>query len=88
MMRGSWSRELGLLEEVPDFLRVIMVTLATDTLDLSNLACTYHSLDVLEVDLWVLTEVDNRPKIVVETYGEHKGAKRPITQQTTYLQSS
>ena len=60
--------EFRLLEEVFDFLRIIEVTLATDTFNLSNLTGASGSLDILEVNFRVLAEVNNRAKIVVETY--------------------
>jgi hypothetical protein len=60
-------RELGLLEEVLDFLRVVEVALPADTLDLADLTGAGRGLDVLEVDLRVLAEVDDRAKVVVET---------------------
>jgi hypothetical protein len=64
---GELVRELGLLEEVLDFLRVVEVALPADTLDLPNLTGAGRGLDVLEVDLRVLAEVDNRAKVVIET---------------------
>ena len=60
--------ELGFLEEVLDLLRVVEVALATNALDLANLASTGSSLDVLEVYLGVLAEVDDGPKVVVQTW--------------------
>ena len=60
--------ELRLLEEVLDFLGVVVVTLATDTLDFPDLACTRGRLDVLEVHLRVGTEINNGAKVIVETF--------------------
>ena len=59
--------EFSLLEEILDFLRVVVIALSADALDLSNLVGTGGSLDVLEMDLGVLTKVDDGPKVVVET---------------------
>jgi hypothetical protein len=59
--------KFGFLEEVLDFLRVVVVALSADTFDLSDLVRAGGRLDVLEVDLGVLAKVDNRSKIVVET---------------------
>jgi hypothetical protein len=41
-------REFHLFKEIFDFLRIVMVTLAADTLDFPNLPCTSRSLDVFE----------------------------------------
>ena len=59
--------EFGLLEEILDFLRVVVVALSAYALDLSNLVSTCGSLDVLEVDFGILAKVDDRSKVVVET---------------------
>ncbi len=47
------------LEEVLHTFRVVAVTLPADSLHLFNLACLAGGLDILEVDLWVLTKVHN-----------------------------
>jgi len=60
-------RHLGFLQEVLDLLGIVVVALSANTLDLSNLTGSGGGLDVLEVDLLVLTEVDDRSKIVVKT---------------------
>lgn len=55
------------LKEVLDALSVVAIGLATDTfhfLDLSSLA---SSLDILEVNLGVLAEVDDRAQKVEQT---------------------
>ena len=59
--------EFGLLEEILDFLRVVVIVLSAYTLDLSNLVSTCGSLDGLEVDFGILAKVDDRSKVVVET---------------------
>ena len=59
--------EFGLLEEILDFLWVVVVALSAYTLDLSNLVSTCGSLDVLEVNFGILAKVDDRSKVVVET---------------------
>jgi hypothetical protein len=64
---GQLVRELGLLEKVLDFLRIVEVALPADTLDLPNLTGASRGLNVLEVDLRVLAEVDDRAKVVIET---------------------
>ena len=51
--------QLSLLEEVLDLLGVVEVTLPTDTLDFTDLTSTNGSLNVLEVNLWILAEVDD-----------------------------
>jgi hypothetical protein len=53
-------RELGLFEEVLDFLRVVEVALPTDTLHFTDLTCPGGSLNVLEVNLRILAKVDHR----------------------------
>jgi len=59
--------QLGFLEEIFDFLGIVIVTFSTNTFDFPDLAGSCGSLDVLEMNLRVSTEVDNGPKIVVET---------------------
>jgi hypothetical protein len=56
------------LEEVLDALWVVAVALPTDPLHLFDLARLAGRLDVLEVHLWVLTEVDNGAQEVEETW--------------------
>lgn len=64
---GKLIGEFGLLEEVLDFLRVVMVALSADALDLPDLPSASGSLNVLEVHLGILADVHNRSKVVVET---------------------
>lgn len=52
------------LEKVLHAFRVVAVALSADPLHLLDLACFTGSLDVLEVDLWILAEVDNRAQKV------------------------
>ena len=59
--------EFGLLEEVLDFLWVVVVALSADALNLSDLVRASGRLDVLEVDFGVLAEVDDGTEVVVET---------------------
>ena len=59
--------KFGLLEEVLDFLRVVVVALAANTFDLSDLVGAGGRLDVLEVDFGVLAKVDDRSEIIIET---------------------
>ena len=56
-----------LFEEILDFLRVVVVALSANTLDLPDLVSAGGSLDVLEVDFGVLAKVDDGSKVVVET---------------------
>ena len=56
-----------LLEEVLDFLWVVVVALPADTFDLSDLVRAGSRLDVLEVDLGVLAKVDDGTEVVVQT---------------------
>ena len=60
--------ELDLLEEVPGLLRVIVIRLAADALYLTDLTRARRSLDVLEVDFRVRTEVDDRAEVVIKTF--------------------
>lgn len=55
------------LEEVLHTFRVIAVTLSTNSLHFFNLACLAGSLDIFEVDLWILAEVYNRTQKVEQT---------------------
>ena len=59
--------EFRLLEEVLDLLGIVVVRLATDTLDFADLASTCRCLDVLEVHFRVLTEVNNGAKVIVQS---------------------
>lgn len=54
------------LEEVLDPLWVVAVALPADPLHLLDLARLAGSLDVLEVDIWVLTEVNHTTKEEVQ----------------------
>jgi hypothetical protein len=60
--------ELRFLEEVLDFLGVIEVTLPAEALDFSNLTSSSCSLDIFEMDLWILAQVDDGTQVVVETW--------------------
>lgn len=55
------------LEKVLHTFWVVAVTLSTDPLHLLDLACLTGSLNVFEVDLWVLAEVYNRAQKVEQT---------------------
>ena len=59
--------ELGLLEEVLDLLRVVVVAVTADTLNLVKLTHLGGSLNVLEVNIGVLRQVDNAAKVIEET---------------------
>ena len=61
--------EFGLFEEVLDFLRVVVVALSADALNLSDLVRASGRLNVLEVDFGVLAEVDDGTEVVIETWG-------------------
>ena len=60
-------RQLGLLKEVLDLLRVVIVALSTDTFYFSYLTSAACCLNVLEVYFGILAEIDNGAEIVVET---------------------
>lgn len=62
--------EFGLFEEVFDFLRVVEVALAAETLHFADLASTGCGLDIFEVDLGVLAQVHDRTKEVVQSLSE------------------
>jgi hypothetical protein len=59
--------KLGLLQKILDLLGVIVIGLPTDAFDFTNLTRPCSSLDILEVDLWVIAQIDNRAKIIIET---------------------
>jgi hypothetical protein len=59
--------ELRLLQEVLDFLRIVVVALPTDPLNFADLASPSGSLDVLEMNLGIFAKVDDGPEIVVKT---------------------
>lgn len=60
-------RHLGFLKEVLDLFGVVVVALSADPLDLSDLASSGGSLDILEVDLLIFAEIDDRSKVVIKT---------------------
>lgn len=60
--------QLRLFEEVLDLLRVVVVALPADPLDLADLSCPSSSLNILELDFRIGRHVDNRTEIVVETF--------------------
>ena len=62
--------ELGFFEEVLDFLRVVEIALATDTLNRPDLTSTRGSLNVLKVDFGILAQVNDRAKIIVQPCNE------------------
>jgi len=57
--------QLGFLQEVLDFLGIVVVGLPTDALNFTNLTSPRCGLDVLEVDLRVIAKVYNRTEIVI-----------------------
>jgi hypothetical protein len=59
--------QLGLLQEVLNLLRIVVVALSADTFNFSDLTGSRCSLDVLEVNLRVSAEVDDGSQVVVET---------------------
>jgi hypothetical protein len=59
--------KLGLLQKVLDLLGVIVIGLPTDALNFTNLTCPCSSLDILEVNLWVIAQIDDRAKVIIET---------------------
>lgn len=58
-------REFGFLEEILDFLRVVEVTLATDTLNFTDPTSPGGGLDILEVHLGILAQVDHQAKVII-----------------------
>ena len=68
--KGQLVRELGLLEEVLNFLWVVEVTLPTNALNFADLASACCCLNVLKVDLRILAKVDDRAEVIVEAYGK------------------
>jgi hypothetical protein len=64
---GQLVRHLGFLEEILDLLRIVVVALAADPFNLSNLASPGGGLNVLEVYLGIFAEVNDGTQIVVQT---------------------
>lgn len=62
--QGQLIGQFGLLQEVLDTLWVIAVALTTNSLHFLDLSCFTGSLDVLEMYIWILTEVNNRSQEV------------------------
>jgi hypothetical protein len=58
--------ELGFSEKTFDLLRIVKVTFLTNAPHLANLTSTSGNLDVLKMNLRILTEIDNRAKVIVE----------------------
>lgn len=59
------------LEEVFNSLWVIAVALSADSLHFLDLACFAGSLDVLKVNIRLLTEIHNRSKEVKQTFDQN-----------------
>lgn len=59
------------LEEVFNSVWVIAVALSADSLHFLDLACFAGSLDVLKVNIRLLTEIHNRSKEVKQTFEEN-----------------
>jgi hypothetical protein len=80
--------KFGLLQEILDLLRIVVVALSADPLDLPNLTCASGCLNVLEMYLGIFAKVDDRAKIVVQPYqrlsDDHKGRKDDLS----YLRNS
>lgn len=68
------------LEEVLHTLRVVAVTLSADSFHLFDLARLAGSLDIFEVNLWILAEVHNGTQKVKQTWKTklcHKNFSQP-----------
>jgi hypothetical protein len=57
---GQLIKELGLLEEVLDLLRVIAIAFSADPFNFTDLASASGGLDVLEMNLRIFTEIKSR----------------------------
>lgn len=55
------------LKEVLHTFRVVTVTLSANSFHLFDLSCLAGSLDIFEVNLWILTEVHNRTQEIEQT---------------------
>lgn len=62
--QGQLIGQFGLLQEVLDTLCVIAVALTTNSLHFLDLSRFTGCLDVLEMYIWILTEVNNRSQEV------------------------
>ena len=60
-------RQLSLLQEVLDLLRVVEIALSADTFDFTDLSSARSGLNVLEVNLRILADVDDGTKVVIKT---------------------
>lgn len=69
---------LQYLEEVLDSFGVVAVALSADPLHLFDLSRLAGSLDVLEVDLWVLAEINDGTQEVEQTWNEQTQNLVPI----------
>lgn len=69
---------LPYLEEILDSFGVVAVALSADPLHLFDLSCLTGGLDVLEVDLWVLAEVNDGTQEVEQTWNEQTQNLVPI----------
>jgi hypothetical protein len=64
---GNLIGKFGLLQEVLDLLGIIVIGLPADSLNLTNLTRPCSSLDVLEVNLRVIAQVNDRTKVIIES---------------------
>lgn len=67
LRRNSRALQVSYLEEVLHTLRIVTVALSTDSLHFFDLTSFTGSLDVFEVNLWILTEVHNGAQEVEQT---------------------
>ena len=68
MMRGELLCQVGFFEEILDLLGIVVIIVATDPLNLSDISSCCRSLDVFEYNFWIFTQVYNAPKIVIESF--------------------
>jgi hypothetical protein len=61
-------RKLCLLQEVFDLFGIIVVGLPADAFNLANLTSPCSSLDILEVDLRIITQVYDRTEVIIKTF--------------------
>lgn len=67
LKKNSRALQMSYLEEVLHTLRIVTVALSADSLHFFDLTSFTGSLDVFEVNLWILAEVHNGAQEVEQT---------------------
>lgn len=66
---GKLVRKFRFFKEILDLFRIVMIALATDAFDFSNLSGTSCSLDILELYFGVCGKINDGPKVIIQALG-------------------